>query len=106
VSNKFYTSLAFLSPVVIILLAVSYLAFSNSTFWATDSNSTAGAMMGFAEVILLAIAVAIGCISGIIFAIKSIYVSKSKLSITALISNAIPLLLMAIFLTKWLIFGI
>lgn len=105
-SYKFYISSAFLSPIAALFLAALYIIVKNSGFWASSPDSAAGALMSFAEVILLLVSLVVGCCMGVLFSVKSILICKSKLSITVLIVNVLPLLVVAIFSIKGFVYGI
>ena len=59
-----------------------------------------------AEIIEIVVALAIGSFIGIIIAIKSIRLNKTKIGVFALILNTVPFLLLSFFWVKGIIYGI
>lgn len=111
--NTLYAIASILSPIIAGIGTYVYQSLVNSEFWSSLHNvegasNGVGATMVFAEVIQMTAALTIGCLIGIILAVRSIYIdkAKSKMGIMALTVNGLPFLLLSFFVVKGIIFGI
>lgn len=95
-SSKF-ALIGLLAPFMIVGMMMIYLEVEHSEFWADVSRenvTTAGAMMGFAEVVLLGAALVGGCFIGSILSFYGVKISrwKSRFGYISLLLNALPLI--------------
>jgi hypothetical protein len=99
-----YCVLSIACPVVSVAAAIIFQSLAHSDFWNSitpedDADRAAGAMMAMGEVITILFYLTVGCVIGVLLALKSV-LSKQKLSgigLLALVVNALPLILLALY---------
>ena len=95
-SSKF-ALIGLLAPFMIVGMMMIYLEVEHSEFWVDvyrENATTAGAMMAFAEVVLLGGALVVGCFIGCILSFFGLKIScwKSRFGYISLLLNATPLI--------------
>lgn len=107
-----YALVSFACPIVAFFAMDLYQSTINADFWQSlvpgdDSSNTAGALMGFVEVIQLIYSLLAGCFVGLVFSILSLRNRRRILSLgtAALIFNGVPLLLLVALIIRGLING-
>lgn len=111
--NNLHLIASILSPFISYVGVYIYHSVANASFWLSehpleDSSHTSGALMAISEVMEIVLVVTIGCIFGIILAIKYVYKPKRnlKMGIFAILINGLPLLFLTFIIIKGLVYGI
>ena len=108
-----YALISFACPFVAFAIIGIYQEYEYAEFWQSlvpgnDASNNAGAMMAFAGVIEMILAVLIGCVIGIFFAGLSLWNKRQIISfgMAALLFNTIPVLLLLLLFIKALTRGL
>ena len=94
-NNTLYAIASLISPIISGLVIYIYQTISHAEFWNSEHNSEfsdlAGATMLAGDAIQLLLALIFGFIIGLILALRSLYIMRSKTGILALTFNTLPM---------------
>lgn len=90
--NLIYALLSFASPLLAFLIILGYQSVAHAQDWQTlePADGMAGAVLGLAEIIQIAIAVLVGTLVGLVFALLCVR-RRPIIGTIALIFNGLPL---------------
>ena len=99
-----YSIASLISPILSGLAIYIYQTISHAEFWNSEHKSEfsdlAGATMLAGEAIQLLLALIVGFLIGLILALRSLYIKRSKTGVIALTLNTLPLVYLVFALIK------